>query len=42
MDGTCLFVEVEKQVLYDPQDFLCKDLNEKEKAWELSFVNYEV
>lgn len=30
--GTRLFVEVKKKVLYDPQNFLYKDLNSKEKA----------
>ncbi|KAL1281243.1 hypothetical protein QQF64_000046 [Cirrhinus molitorella] len=35
MDDTRLIVEVEKhKILYDPQNFLYKDLNAKEKAWE--------
>ncbi len=35
MDDTRLIVEVEKQkVIYDPKNFMYKDLQAKEKAWD--------
>ncbi len=35
MDDTRLIVEVEKQkVIYDPKNWMYKDLQAKEKAWD--------